>query len=67
MNLDLLGLSALLSGRVKKEVEEKRWNHCLGCTFLKNNNQCKKCGCLMKLKVKYKGAQCPIGIWNKVK
>jgi predicted Zn-ribbon and HTH transcriptional regulator len=66
MDLDLLGLSALVSGRVSKDVEEKRWNHCKGCTFLLRSNRCKKCGCFMKAKVKFKGAECPIGIWNKV-
>ena len=63
--MDLLGLSALIGGRVSKKVEEKRWSHCSGCTFLTKRNRCKKCGCFMKAKVKYKGASCPIGIWSK--
>ena len=67
MNLDLLGLSSLISGRVSKKVDDTRWNHCQGCTFLKNNSRCSKCGCFMKAKVKFKGAKCPIGIWGKDK
>ena len=61
-----MGLTALISGRVKKTTEDKRWSHCLDCTFLKNN-KCKKCGCFMKIKVKFKGAKCPIGIWGEEK
>jgi len=65
--MDLLGLGALATGKVTKEVENKRWNHCKNCTFLMKSNRCKKCGCFMKLKVKFKGAFCPIGIWSKEK
>jgi len=63
--VDLLGLSALIKGRVDKKTEEKRWDHCKGCTFLTKNNRCRKCGCFMKAKVKFKQASCPIGIWSK--
>ena len=65
--MDLLGLGALATGKVTKEVENKRWDHCKNCTFLMKSNRCKKCGCFMKLKVQFKGAFCPIGIWNKEK
>ena len=63
--MDLLGLSALIKGRVDKKIENKRWDHCKGCTFLTKNNRCRKCGCFMKAKVKFKQASCPIGIWSK--
>tara|TARA_R100000808_G_C2150437_1_gene159170 strand:- start:2476 stop:2682 length:207 start_codon:yes stop_codon:yes gene_type:complete len=66
MAVDLLGLSSIVSGRVSKEIEKKRWDSCKNCTFLIKYDRCKKCGCFMKAKVKFKGAKCPIGIWNKV-
>ena len=67
MDLDLYGLSSIVSGQVSKEVAKKRLDHCKDCTFLiKKINRCKKCGCFMSLKVKFKGAKCPIGIWGKV-
>jgi|TARA_Y100000310_G_scaffold7847_1_gene8519 hypothetical protein len=63
--MDLLGLSSLISGRVDKKIENKRWDHCSNCTFLTEKNRCNKCGCFMKAKIKFKKASCPIGIWNK--
>ena len=63
--MDILGLGALGSGKVPEEVERERWTHCNGCTFLTKKNRCKKCGCFMNIKVKFKGAFCPIGIWGK--
>ena len=67
MDIDFYGLSALIGGRVSKEIEEKRWNHCKDCTFLIKMSRCKKCGCFMKMKVKFKEAEFPIGIWGKTK
>ena len=65
MSVDFMGLSSLVSGRVSEEVEKKRWEHCKDCTFLKKKlNTCSKCGCFMKMKVKFKKAKCPIGIWG---
>jgi len=50
--------------KVDKEVAEKRLDICLACPeFFKATHQCKKCGCIMNLKVKLKDAQCPIGKW----
>ena len=65
--MDIFGLGTLATGIVDKKVENKRWDHCKGCTFLTKLNRCKKCGCFMKAKVKLKGAFCPIGIWGKEK
>ncbi|QDP62276.1 MAG: hypothetical protein GOVbin2066_43 [Prokaryotic dsDNA virus sp.] len=62
--MDLMGLSSIVSGQVDKKTEEERWNHCKGCTFLTKNNRCTKCGCFMKVKVKFNKAKCPIGIWS---
>ena len=64
MNIDFMGLSVIGGGSVKRDCEEKRWAHCKGCTFLTKNNRCTKCGCFMKVKVKFKKAKCPIGIWG---
>ena len=65
--MDLMGLSSLMSRRVDRKTENKRFAHCKGCTFLMKANRCKKCGCFMDAKVKFKGAFCPIGIWGKEK
>ena len=67
-NLDWLGLlkgsvDVARNGFVSESIQEERWNHCKGCTFLTSNNRCRKCGCFMKLKVKFKKSKCPIGIW----
>jgi hypothetical protein len=63
--IDYTGLKVIASGKVEQAIEDKRWNHCKGCTYLTEKNRCKKCGCFMKLKVKFKQAKCPIGIWGK--
>jgi hypothetical protein len=31
--------------------------------LIKATNQCKKCGCIMHLKTKLAGAECPVGNW----
>lgn len=37
---------------------------CKSCPeFIKLTTQCKKCGCIMKLKTVLKHATCPIGKW----
>jgi Cu2+-containing amine oxidase len=32
-------------------------------SLLKLTHQCKECGCFMKIKVKLKDAECPLGKW----
>ena len=32
-------------------------------SLLKMTHQCKECGCFMKIKVKLKEAECPLGKW----
>ena len=64
MSIDFKGLTSIASGRVSKEIEKKRFDHCKSCTFLRDLNRCTKCGCFMKMKVKFKKAKCPIGIWG---
>ena len=58
------------SDRIKRniihdeDVLKMRWDICLGCEFL-NNDQCDKCGCFMKVKHKLAMASCPEGKWNR--
>ena len=51
------------NGFISNDEAERRFDHCRECPFLNFNNQCRKCGCMMNIKVKIKGAKCPIGIW----
>lgn len=51
---------------VLKEISDKRLEICKNCPeFIKLTTQCKKCGCIMKLKTKLPFAECPIGKWGK--
>ena len=44
-----------------------RFATCLDCEHLfKPTSTCKKCGCFMKVKVRLKGSECPIGKWGKI-
>lgn len=41
-----------------------RLSICQQCPeFIKLTSQCKKCGCIMKLKTKLELANCPLGKW----
>lgn len=52
------------SPRTPEEIAESRLEICRNCEFYrKRTNQCKKCGCFMKLKTKLEEARCPIGKW----
>tara|TARA_R100000781_G_scaffold67838_2_gene42761 strand:+ start:215 stop:433 length:219 start_codon:yes stop_codon:yes gene_type:complete len=67
-NYDWMGLlkgavDVASNGFADDEVAQKRFEHCKGCVFFKKNSQCMKCGCIMNVKVKIKGASCPIGMW----
>jgi hypothetical protein len=57
----------LLSAQTKyvsKEAYSERLSICKGCPeFLSLTSQCKKCGCVMKLKAKLELAVCPINKW----
>ena len=48
-------------------VLKMRWDLCLGCEFLTDNNTCQKCGCYMAVAHKLKSKFCPIGKWDKYK
>jgi len=67
-NYDWLGLlkstvDVTKNGFLNDSDARKRFATCKDCIFLKDNNQCRKCGCMMNVKVKVKGASCPIGKW----
>lgn len=50
--------------KVDDAEESMRYSMCQDCPeFIKLTTQCKKCGCVMKGKVKLKEAVCPIGKW----
>lgn len=45
-------------------VTYNRFSICQQCPeFIKLTTQCKKCGCIMKLKTRLQEAECPIGKW----
>lgn len=47
-----------------EDVVKERFNICKKCPeLIAITNQCKKCGCLMNLKIKLEGAKCPVGKW----
>jgi hypothetical protein len=49
---------------VSKEISDKRFSICQACPeLIKATNQCKKCGCFMKAKVKIKISTCPLNKW----
>jgi hypothetical protein len=49
---------------VEQEIQEKRMSICNTCDFFnKSQNRCRKCGCYMSMKVKFKDVKCPISLW----
>jgi hypothetical protein len=47
-----------------EEVATSRFDMCKACPELTPvTDQCKKCGCFMKMKTKLEKASCPIGKW----
>jgi hypothetical protein len=52
------------SPRSAQEVSVYRLEICKTCVFYRpKTNQCKKCGCFMKLKTQLEHAKCPMGKW----
>ena len=52
------------SPRSLEEIVEMRLSICQTCEFFKpRTQQCRKCGCFMKLKTKLEKSSCPIGKW----
>ena len=49
---------------VSDDIQKNRFDICKACPeLIKMTSQCKKCGCIMKLKTKLEKATCPIGKW----
>jgi hypothetical protein len=49
---------------VPEEVSKLRLEECGRCDYYdKQQNRCKKCGCYMKVKVKFVNTSCPVGKW----
>lgn len=47
---------------------QARLDICKACPeLIKATHQCKKCGCIMNLKVKLAAAACPLGKWKEEK
>tara|TARA_Y100001963_G_C6462933_1_gene301015 strand:- start:148 stop:516 length:369 start_codon:yes stop_codon:yes gene_type:complete len=66
--IDLRGISDRIKSVLlhDQSIIDKRWDECSSCEYLiKATNQCKKCGCFMKVKTKISTARCPIGKWEK--
>lgn len=50
--------------RSSQELSAYRLEICKQCVFYRpKTNQCKKCGCFMKLKTTLANAKCPMGKW----
>lgn len=59
--LDLLNPMTM---HAEEEVSNARMSICKSCPeLIKLTSQCKKCGCIMKLKTKILAAQCPLQKW----
>jgi hypothetical protein len=47
------------------DISEKKLTICENCQeYVKLTKHCKKCMCIMPLKVKFKGSNCPLGKHN---
>lgn len=45
------------------EIQEARYDICKSCPSFSILKTCKECGCIMPLKTKINGSNCPIGKW----
>lgn len=56
---------ALLSEKVSPEIQTERFNICLSCTnFNELLQNCKLCGCFMRVKTWMPEQKCPIDKWS---
>lgn len=48
------------------DTQTARLMICQTCEHLQHRivHQCAKCGCIVKLKTKWAGAECPVGKWK---
>jgi hypothetical protein len=51
---------------MEKDFAEERLAICKACEHFSKKNTCKRCGCLMSVKVNLPGSECPIKKWTKV-
>lgn len=50
--------------RVPQNQFEARLKICHGCDkFNRSLSQCKSCGCIMKMKARFRASKCPEGKW----
>lgn len=49
---------------VNDDTYKHRMSLCGECSLYRSEGRCAKCGCVMRLKAKFKFASCPIGTWN---
>jgi len=62
--LDEAGAIVSKTPPVSADEAERRFNICLGCDFLSQDDQrCSQCGCFMRFKATFRSAQCPAGKW----
>jgi hypothetical protein len=49
---------------IDEETKNKRMELCNSCDFFDSQyKRCRKCGCFMEHKIKFKDVQCPIKLW----
>ena len=49
------------------QIRLERAGHCQKCEYyFRPTKQCKKCGCLVNLKVMLANTSCPVGKWGEV-
>lgn len=55
---------------VEPNTFDTRLKTCLSCEFLLDTGiaggTCKKCGCFVAIKTRYKKSSCPIGKWKEI-
>jgi hypothetical protein len=53
---------------IAKAIQNERTMICNQCDeFMAMTNMCRKCGCLIRLKVKFQAAKCPLGKWEEAR
>ena len=49
-----------------EDVIQERRDYCFNCEhFFKPTKSCKKCGCFVLAKIKFKNQKCPVGKWDR--
>lgn len=59
--------ASIIKEKVSAEIQQYRYDICRSCDKLyKPTDNCKVCGCLMKIKTWMPAQACPIGKWGTV-